>query len=161
DNLLGKFKLSGILPTPPFDFDTNDILNVFASDKTTSKSNCIIITNDKGHLSKEEIDCMAEEAEKSRVEDEATASRIAAKNGLEPYSYNLQNSLTDEKLANKFDPADTMICCALRTILAEYPQFKRFLPMSRATSTSSPPSPISRQGGPRPHHRQQGRPHVC
>ncbi|KAJ6487769.1 hypothetical protein C8R45DRAFT_930008 [Mycena sanguinolenta] len=33
---------------------------------TTSKSNRIIITNDKGRLSKEKIDHMVEEAEKSR-----------------------------------------------------------------------------------------------
>lgn len=40
------------------------------------------------------------------AEDEAAAARISAKNGLESYSYNLRNSLTDEKLADKFDPAD-------------------------------------------------------
>src|SRR6266702_5072423 len=40
------------------------------------------------------------------AEDEAAAARIQAKNGLESYSYNLRNSLTDEKLADKFDPAD-------------------------------------------------------
>lgn len=40
------------------------------------------------------------------AEDEAAASRIQAKNGLESYSYNLRNSLTDEKLADKFDAAD-------------------------------------------------------
>lgn len=40
------------------------------------------------------------------AEDEAAAARISAKNGLESYSYNLRNSLTDEKLASKFDAAD-------------------------------------------------------
>lgn len=40
------------------------------------------------------------------AEDEAATARIQAKNGLESYSYNLRNSLTDEKLADKFDPAD-------------------------------------------------------
>lgn len=40
------------------------------------------------------------------AEDEAAAARIQAKNGLESYAYNLRNSLTDEKLADKFDPAD-------------------------------------------------------
>lgn len=40
------------------------------------------------------------------AEDEAAASRIQAKNGLESYSYNLRNSINDEKLAGKFDPAD-------------------------------------------------------
>ena len=40
------------------------------------------------------------------AEDEAAAARIASKNGLESYSYNLRNSINDEKLADKFDPAD-------------------------------------------------------
>jgi molecular chaperone DnaK (HSP70) len=40
------------------------------------------------------------------AEDEAAAARITAKNGLESYSYNLRNSINDEKLADKFDPAD-------------------------------------------------------
>lgn len=40
------------------------------------------------------------------AEDEAAAARIQAKNGLESYAYNLRNSLSDEKLADKFDAAD-------------------------------------------------------
>ncbi|KAF8201445.1 heat shock cognate 70 [Pholiota molesta] len=107
-------KLSGIPPAPrgvpqievTFDIDANGILNVSASDKTTGKSNRITITNDKGRLSKEEIERMVEEAEKYRAEDEAAAARITAKNGLESYAYNLRNSLNDEKLADKFDAAD-------------------------------------------------------
>ncbi|VDC04614.1 unnamed protein product [Peniophora sp. CBMAI 1063] len=43
---------------------------------------------------------------KYKAEDEAAAARITAKNGLESYAYNLRNSLQDEKLADKFDPAD-------------------------------------------------------
>ena len=70
NNLLGKFELFGIPPAPrgvprievTFLIDRNGILNVSASDKTTGKSNRITITN--GHLSKEEIDRMVEEAEK-------------------------------------------------------------------------------------------------
>jgi heat shock protein 1/8 len=132
--LLGKFELSGIPPAPrgvpqvevTFDIDPNSILNVSASDKTTGKSNRITITNDKGRLSKEEIDRMVEEAEKYKgnlydsaflhdtyfilfffpAEDEAAAARITAKIGLESYAYNLRNSLTDEKLADKLDAAD-------------------------------------------------------
>jgi heat shock 70kDa protein 1/2/6/8 len=72
NNLLGKFELSGIPPAPrgvpqvevTFDIDANGILNVSAADKTTGKSNRITITNDKGRLSKEEIERMVEEAEK-------------------------------------------------------------------------------------------------
>jgi L1 cell adhesion molecule like protein len=40
------------------------------------------------------------------AEDEAAAARIASKNSLESYTYNLRNSLTEEKLADKFEPAD-------------------------------------------------------
>ncbi|KXN85446.1 Heat shock protein HSS1 [Leucoagaricus sp. SymC.cos] len=114
NNLLGKFELSGIPPAPrgvpqievTFDIDANGILNVSASDKTTGKSNRITITNDKGRLSKEEIERMVNDAEKYKAEDEAAAARIASKNGLESYAYNLRNSITDEKLAGKFEPAD-------------------------------------------------------
>lgn len=114
NNLLGKFELSGIPPAPrgvpqievTFDIDANGILNVSAADKTTGKSNRITITNDKGRLSKEEIERMVNEAEKYKKEDEEATSRITAKNGLESYAYNLRNSLQDEKLKDKFEPAD-------------------------------------------------------
>ncbi|KAK0459654.1 heat shock cognate 70 [Desarmillaria tabescens] len=114
NNLLGKFELSGIPPAPrgvpqievTFDIDANGILNVSASDKTTGKSNRITITNDKGRLSKEEIERMVNEAEKYKAEDEAAAARIAAKNGLESYAYNLRNSMNEEKLADKFEASD-------------------------------------------------------
>ncbi|PLW26575.1 hypothetical protein PCANC_25425 [Puccinia coronata f. sp. avenae] len=79
NHLLGKFDLSGIPPAPrcepeievTFDVDANGILNVSATDKLTGKSNNITITNDKGRLSKEDIDRMVNDAEKYRAEDEA------------------------------------------------------------------------------------------
>jgi len=71
NNLLGKFELSGIPPSRgvpqakvTFDIDANGILNVSAANKTTGKSSRITITNDKGCLSKEEIDRMVNEAKK-------------------------------------------------------------------------------------------------
>lgn len=114
NNLLGKFELSGIPPAPrgvpqievTFDIDANGILNVSAADKTTGKSSRITITNDKGRLSKEEIDRMVNDAEKYRQEDEEAASRISAKNGLESYTYSLRNTTQDDKLTDKFEPAD-------------------------------------------------------
>ncbi|KIK16376.1 hypothetical protein PISMIDRAFT_15857, partial [Pisolithus microcarpus 441] len=104
NNLLGKFELTGIPLTPrgalqievTFDFDADGILNVSASDRTIGKSNRITITNDKGRLSKEEIERMVSEAEKYKAEDEAVAARIQAKDDLESYTYHLRNSL--EKL---------------------------------------------------------------
>ena len=113
NNLLGQFELSGIPPAPrgapkievTFDIDANGILNVSACDKTTGKSNRITITNDKGRLSKDEVERMIGKAEKYKAEDEAVSARISAKNGLESYAYNLRNSIKDEK-TDKFDAAD-------------------------------------------------------
>jgi heat shock 70kDa protein 1/2/6/8 len=49
---------------------------------------------------------MVQATEKYKAEDEAAASRILAKNGLQSYVYNPRNTLTDDKLASKFDLAD-------------------------------------------------------
>ncbi|CAO3696789.1 unnamed protein product [Umbelopsis ramanniana] len=114
NNILGKFELTGIPPAPrgvpqvevTFDVDANGILNVSALDKTTGKSNKITITNDKGRLSKEDIERMVSEAEKYKAEDEAAAARIAAKNGLESYAYNLRNTLQDENVGGKLEADD-------------------------------------------------------
>jgi len=73
-------------------------MNVSAVEKGTGKSNKIVITNDKGRLSKEDIERMLAEAEKYKAEDEAEASRIQAKNGLESYAYSLKNTLGEGKL---------------------------------------------------------------
>jgi L1 cell adhesion molecule like protein len=114
NNILGKFELSGIPPAPrgvpqievTFDVDANGILNVSALDKTTGKSNKITITNDKGRLSKEDIERMVNDAEKYKAEDEEAASRIQAKNGLESYAYNLRNTLQEEKVAGALPAED-------------------------------------------------------
>jgi L1 cell adhesion molecule like protein len=114
NNILGKFELSGIPPAPrgvpqvevTFDVDANGILNVSALDKTTGKSNKITITNDKGRLTKEDIERMVNDAEKYKAEDEEAASRIQAKNGLESYAYNLRNTLQDEKVGGALPEED-------------------------------------------------------
>jgi L1 cell adhesion molecule like protein len=112
NNLLGKFELTGIPPAPrgvpqievTFDMDANGIMNVSAVEKGTGKTNKITITNDKGRLSKEEIERMLAEAEKYKEEDEAEAARISAKNGLESYAYSLRNTLTEA--GDKMDAGD-------------------------------------------------------
>jgi heat shock 70kDa protein 1/2/6/8 len=114
NNLLGKFELTGIPPAPrgvpqievTFDMDANGIMNVSALEKGTGKTNKIVITNDKGRLSKDEIERMLAEAEKYKAEDEAEAARIQAKNGLESYAYSLKNTLADSKVDEKLDAAD-------------------------------------------------------
>ncbi|RVW87405.1 Heat shock cognate 70 kDa protein [Vitis vinifera] len=114
NNLLGKFELSGIPPAPRgvpqitvcFDIDANGILNVSAEDKTTGQKNKITITNDKGRLSKEEIEKMVQEAEKYKSEDEEHKKKVDAKNALENYAYNMRNTVKDEKIGAKLPPAD-------------------------------------------------------
>ncbi|EGV62257.1 Hsp70 ATPase ssa3 [Yamadazyma tenuis] len=114
NNLLGKFELSGIPPAPrgvpqievTFDVDANGILNVSAVEKGTGKQQKITITNDKGRLSKDDIERMVSEAEKFKEEDEKEAARISAKNGLESYSYQLKNSISEGELKDKIPEAD-------------------------------------------------------
>merc|ERR1712100_404886 len=113
-NLLGKFHLDGIPPMPrgvpqievTFDIDSNGILNVSAVEKSTGKENKITITNDKGRLSKDDIERMVAEAEKFKSEDDANAARIHAKNALENYAFNVRNMVRDEKLAGKIEESD-------------------------------------------------------
>jgi heat shock protein 1/8 len=112
--MLGKFNLEGIPPAPrgvpqievTFDVDANGILNVTAMDKATSKSNKITITNEKGRLSKEDIEKMVSEAERFKDEDEKIKKKIEAKNGLETYCFQMKNTLNDEKLKEKFTEDD-------------------------------------------------------
>ena len=114
NNLLGKFELSGIPPAPrgvpqievTFDIDANGILNVSALEKGTGKTQKITITNDKGRLSKEDIEKMVNEAEKFKEEDEKEAARVQAKNQLESYAYSLKNSLSEEQFKSKLDASE-------------------------------------------------------
>jgi len=109
NHLLGKFDLTGLPPAPrgvpqievTFDIDANGILNVSAVDKSTNKQSKITITNDQGRLSKEEIERMVNDADKFKAEDEKQKERIAAKNGLESYCFNMKSTMDDEKLKEK------------------------------------------------------------
>ncbi|PIA45995.1 hypothetical protein AQUCO_01600336v1 [Aquilegia coerulea] len=113
-NLLGKFELSRIPPAPRgvpqisvyFDIDANGILNVLAEDKTTGMKNKITIINDKGRLSKEDIEKLVQEAEKYKAEDEEHKQKVEAKNALENYAYNMRNTIKDEKVGGKLSADD-------------------------------------------------------
>jgi len=85
---LGKFDMSGIPPAPKgvpqievtFEIDENSILTVSANDKGTGKKETITITNDKGRLTKEEIDQMIKDSEKFAEEDKAIKEKIDSRN---------------------------------------------------------------------------------
>ena len=95
NHLLGKFNLEGIPPAPrgvpqievTFDLDANGIMNVSAADRGTGKTNKITITNEKGRLSKDEIERMVSEGEKFKTDDEKTKLRIEAKNNFENHCF--------------------------------------------------------------------------
>merc|ERR1711881_64717 len=88
------------------DIDANGILNVSAVDKSTGKQNKITITNDKGRLSKEDIERMVNEAEKFKDDDDKQKERISAKNSLESYCFNMKTTLDDEKVKDKISEDD-------------------------------------------------------
>jgi heat shock protein 1/8 len=110
NHILGKFNLEGIPPARrgepqievTFDIDANGILNVSAQEKTTGKVEKITITNDKGRLSKEDIEKLVKDAEKFKSEDDLLKKKIESKNGYEHYIYQIRNTVEDEKLKDKF-----------------------------------------------------------
>ena len=109
NNRLGQFSLDGIPPMPrgqpqievSFDIDANGILNVSACEKSSGKEQKITITNDKGRLSKEEIERMVNEAEKFKSEDEENKLKIEAKNDLENYVFMLENMMKESNTKDK------------------------------------------------------------
>merc|ERR1711993_156425 len=114
NNLLGKFQLSGFPPAPrgvpqievTFDVDANGILNVTACEKSSGKQKNITIKNDKGRLTKEDIERMVNEAEKYAEEDKQTQEKIQAKNGLESYAFQIKQTVEDPKTGEKIATED-------------------------------------------------------
>lgn len=109
NNKLGEFNLNGIPPMPrgqpqieiTYDVDANGILNVSAVEKSSGKSEKITVSNDKGRLSKDDIERMVKEAEKFKEEDKKEGERIDSKNNLESYVYQVKSSIEDDKLKDK------------------------------------------------------------
>ncbi|XP_060558431.1 heat shock protein 70 B2-like [Ruditapes philippinarum] len=121
NNLLGRFDLTGIPPAPrgvpqievTFDIDANGTLNVSAQDKSNNKINKITIKNERGRLSKEDIDRMVNEAEQYREEDEKQRQRIDARNKLEVYVYSVKQSISDaadDKLSSEDKETAKNVC---------------------------------------------------
>jgi L1 cell adhesion molecule like protein len=114
NHMLGKFMLDGIPPAPrgvpqievTFNIDANGILNDTASDNATGKSGAITITNDKGRLTKEEIEKLVADAERYKAQDEKMRNRIEMKTGLESYCYQMRQQLDDEKMRQHFSEKD-------------------------------------------------------
>jgi len=113
NNTMGTFNLSGIAPAPrgvpqievTFDIDANGIMHVSAADKASGKSEKITIKNDKGRLSKDEIDRMLSDAEKYAQEDAKQREKVQARNTLESYVFGVKQAVEDAP-ADKLPEAD-------------------------------------------------------
>ncbi|KAI4352383.1 hypothetical protein L6164_006641 [Bauhinia variegata] len=117
NNLLGEFTLPGLTPAPrhvtkvkvTFEIDTNGILKVSAEEISRKKKKVkgeITIINDKGRLTKEEIDRIIREAEKFKDEDDAHKKKIDAMNALENYAYKMRNTINHRKINSKLSPEE-------------------------------------------------------
>jgi heat shock protein 5 len=120
NNLLGAFELTGIPPAPrgvpqievTFEIDANGILTVRAADKATcvhratkavhqltpiisGRTQEIVIQNERGRLSPDEVDRMVAEAEAFAAEDAAARLRIDALNELSSYVFGLKSQTED------------------------------------------------------------------
>lgn len=112
NNLLGRFELSGIAPAPrgvpkidvTFDMDANGILHVTAKDTASGRSNNIRITNDKGRLSREEIDRMLADAERYREQDQDQREKVSVRNQIESYVFSVKQAVQDS--GNKLTQSD-------------------------------------------------------
>ena len=111
NNKLGEFTLQGIPPMPrgvpqieiTYDLDANGILSVTAVEKSSGKTDNITVTNDKGRLSKEEIDKMLADAEKFKDEDEQAKLVVEARNSYEGLVFQMKSTLNDEKMSAMLD----------------------------------------------------------
>lgn len=87
NKLMGNFDLVGIPPSPrgvpqievTFDIDANGIVHVNASDKSTGKSQSIVIQS-SGGLDKSQIEKMVKEAEEMKADDEKRKAKVEARN---------------------------------------------------------------------------------
>jgi heat shock protein 5 len=115
NHLLGRFDLTGIPAAPrgtpqievTFEVDQNSILSVSAVEKGSGKKNNIVIKNENGRLSDEDIARMLREAEENAEADKLAKERIDARQQLDNYIYSVKSSLSDpEKLKGKLSSED-------------------------------------------------------
>ena len=102
NNKLGEFNLIGIPPMPrgqpqvevTYDIDSNGILSVYAQEKTTGNEEKLTVNNEKGRLTKEQIDALITDAEEFRDDDFKRRRAIEERNALEGFTYSLRKTAT-------------------------------------------------------------------
>ena len=117
NNELGEFHLEGIPPAPrgtpqievSFDVDANGIMNIEACEKGSGNKKHITIENDKGRLTKEDIERMVNEAEEYKQHDLEQQEIIDAKNSLESLIYQTKSTLSNDSVKDKLSDDDVEV----------------------------------------------------
>lgn len=165
NHMLGKFDLNGITPAPrgipqiavTFDIDANGILNVSAEDKASGKSEKIIITNDKGRLSKDDIERMVNDAEKYKEEDDTYRKKVEAINAFEANVFGVKGAteklseddkkLVEDKVTETISWIDNNRSAELDEIEHMQTEFREFVDPIFSKQKSEPePEPKSDTG---------------
>ena len=86
-------------------------------EKSSGKSDEIKVTNDKGRLSKEDIERMVSDAEKFKDEDNKAKENIDSRNNYENIVYQMKSTLGEEKKSTTLDDTlKTELTCDKRRI---------------------------------------------
>ena len=119
NNLLGSFELIGITPglrgvtkaDVTIEVDADGILHVTAKEVGTNVQNQITIVNEKGRLSKGDIERLIKDAKKFRCDDEKKKLAIAAKNALEEFCLDMQSKIKAKEEISDDDRKNVLEKC--------------------------------------------------
>ncbi|KAL6613521.1 heat shock protein 70 [Neocallimastix sp. 'constans'] len=125
NHFLAKFILDNIQPAPrcvpqidvTFDIDSNGILNVSATEKSTGKSSSITVVSSKDRLSEVQINKMIEEAERDRPKEKKEKERISFIINLKNYIKDLRNTLKNKTISvSDIDKLNTLMDSTMQWI---------------------------------------------
>ena len=110
-NCLGTFTINDIPAAPrgkarisvAFDINTDGILVVTGTEESGGSKQVITIANDKGRLTKADIEKMLEDAKKNEEEDRRNAELLEERNVLENYCFSLRGTMNDPEVSNAIE----------------------------------------------------------
>lgn len=158
NHLVGTFTLSGIPPAPrgvpqievTVEVDYNGIIVVTATDKGTSRSEKLTVTDDKTKFTKEDIERMAADAQKFKEQDEKDFKVAQARNDCEAVILSSittinQSGLPQESkdnIINELKEKENWLMSNPKATLEEYEKVKSSVMelVTKHTSGQAPPT---------------------
>ncbi|OWM87511.1 hypothetical protein CDL15_Pgr022622 [Punica granatum] len=112
NNFLGRFELSGIPQAPKgipqitvrFSVYADGFLYVSMEDKTISNKATFSVVDQRGTLSREDVERMVRNAERYRVDDDEYKRKVVARNALETYAYRMKSAIEDNMYHPELPP---------------------------------------------------------